>query len=589
MVVPYLSAVKTAAYRNIDTIGTSARFYVDLATLAGYPANSDRALVDDPVTWLSENTQSEYDAEFWRTQFVRGFSDNVRNPSVPVDLETFTKSRWLWLTDGATRFSLAMLDDERVKTKFGAALSLTDDELLRLVRAPSVSEEEIGVFIKPDEPGYKRRLIANLQLGAYIVAAYVKYLLTCFVGASPSFMKLAPTPVDGLDVVTLIRSGLPMMPLDESSYDYNFTTESWSGFTGFLKTCFKGNEGVDIFSAYIGRLTWRTRDATGVWRAGMPSGLALTSYLNSWVNYIKQCHIIGSPIHWAAGDDALVSSDLPLEEVAAAYAKFGAVVNPTKNWVSSTHAEFLKVLYHRTGSTGYPARVYSSLIWAVKATYATPVVKLNELAELWKQFYDRCGLPFDVGVVSRDLAAAVSRKLAGFNSSVAAEWLHASRACGGFGRVPWNNAVFKWVDVVERRSKYTNILIRVPELARYASEGSTFKRTYQRKVGRAFSTGHPVLLPPVTDLKSWEARLNGEDNPVRGSFRNMALGIIPLPVADGVSTRVMSYFAGALSLNVFPNLRGGSDRVVNRLDAAAAHLYSHVISWMQHHGLTEVS
>lgn len=589
VVVPYLSAVKTAAYRSINHLGTRARFYVDLATLAGYPDNKHRALVDDPDLWLSTNTPSQFSSGFWKDRFHQTFSASLATPFVPVDFHTFIVSRWMWLTDGATRFSLATLDDELVKTKFGAALSLSDERLLQLVESPTLQEEEIGVFIKPDEPGYKRRLIANLPLGAYITAAYIKYILSCFVGDSPSFMKLSPTPVDGLGVIEALRNGRTAMPLDESSYDYNFTSETWEGFNAFLLATFPGNEGVKLFTSYVGRLMWRAEDRTGVWRAGMPSGLALTSYVNSWVNYIKQCELIDSDYHWAAGDDVLTFSDMRLSDVASEYEKFGAVVNSTKNWTSNVCAEYLKVLYHHRGSTGYPARIYSSLIWSHKSVFTVPQVKLAELAELWKQFYDRCGLPMDLAEVSRDLSRAVSQKLSGFSSAVAAEWLHASRACGGYGRLPWNNATFRWTNVIERKLRYEKVLIRVPEVLRYASDATEFTRTYNRKRGRHFSMGPPLRLPPVTSMATWEARLNGEDNPVKGAFRNMALGTIPLPVVDGVSTRVMSFFASALSLNVLPNLRGDSGKVVSRLDAAAAHLADHVRVWMADRGLTEVS
>lgn len=98
----------------------------------------------------------------------------------------------------------------------------------------------------------------------------------------------------------------------------------------------------------------------------MPSGLALTSFLNSWMNYIKQARVVPGRLQWAAGDDVLVSPfvEKSLVEVAEQYAKFGSEVNAQKNWVSRRYAEYLKVLFTSGGTTGYPARVYSSLMWA---------------------------------------------------------------------------------------------------------------------------------------------------------------------------------------------------------------------------------
>jgi hypothetical protein len=62
--------------------------------------------------------------------------------------------------------------------------------------------------------GYKRRLIANVPLGGYIAAAYVRYLIEFFVGDSPFFMKLKTGISDIVSVVDLIRQRSLMMPLD---------------------------------------------------------------------------------------------------------------------------------------------------------------------------------------------------------------------------------------------------------------------------------------------------------------------------------------------------------------------------------------
>lgn len=63
---------------------------------------------------------------------------------------------------------------------------------------------------------------------------------------------------------------------------------------------------------------WKWDGKSGGWVSGMPSGLALTSFLNSWMNYIKQEAIVPGDLQWAAGDDVLVSPyvDKSLDEVA---------------------------------------------------------------------------------------------------------------------------------------------------------------------------------------------------------------------------------------------------------------------------------
>lgn len=591
-VVKVLSQLKTLLNLHADDLPLSSRYYIDLVNLSGYPLQEDRVMSDDPYKWLSSPVLSEYSSVWWQDRFAQTYADNVRGAVGPVSFSTFITSRWMWVTPGATRFSVALLDSEPVKTKFGAALSLSDQELLRLTLNPSPGvESDIGVFVKPDEMGYKRRLIANLPLGAYITAAYVRYLLELSVGSTPSFMNLSPSPVEALDVIKLLRLGHLAMPLDESAYDYHVSQESWSGFCSFLSSTFRGNPGVQRFSDIVHNTNWVFGDESGRWLAGMPSGLALTSYVNSWMNYIKQKHIVPGALQWAAGDDTLVFPSVPktLEDVAAEYARFGSDVNAAKNWLSRTRAEYLKVLYHRRGTTGYPARVYASLIWAGTERYFLPTDKLPELAELWKQFYDRLGLPLDENVVAADLSRAVAKKVSGFSTRVAKEWLHSPRALGGFGLIPYNDFSFSWDATVLRKLVYTNVRIRVPDVMFYGPDVKLVRGREKIRTGVTFHLGPPLSLPAVTDLSEWEKRLNREDNPIAGKYGSMALGIIPLPTINGVSTRVVSFFANSLGFNVLPNLRGSGSSVNSRLVLASLALYRYILAFMRMNALSELT
>lgn len=173
-----------------------------------------------------------------------------------------------------------------------------------------------------------------------------------------------------------------MMPLDESAYDYHVSRESWLGFFSFLKTIFGENHGITVLRSFFDSAFWEWDGNEGKWVSGMPSGLALTSYLNSWMNYIKQKTIVKGDLQWAAGDDVLVAPyvNSTLVEVAQQYQSFGSVVNASKNWVSYKYAEYLKVLYSSKGTVGYPARVYSSLLWAGVARSFLPSDRLPELS-----------------------------------------------------------------------------------------------------------------------------------------------------------------------------------------------------------------
>lgn len=81
-------------------------------------------------------------------------------------------------------------------------------------------------------------------------------------------------------------------------------------------------------------------------------------------------------------------------------------------------------------------------------------------------------------------------------------------------------------------------------------------------------------------MGEWEARLNGDDIPIKGQYGRMALDIVPLPVIPFVSTNRMSAFAARWGFHVFPNLRGRTDRIAARLLSASIGLAEMVKDWM---------
>lgn len=589
VVIPFLSSVKTVLHNNCDFIHRGWAHYLDLSVMAGYPTMDNREKADDPTLWLSTPTVSEYDQDWWFVQFQQTYFSNQPTSIRLLTYKEFVLNRWLWVTNGATRFSSALLDDEQVKTKFGAAISLSDSELLKHAFLEHDDSNKIGVFLKPDEPGYKRRLIANVSLGPYLVAAYIRYYIEKTIGKTPNFVTLDVLIDDKIDIVGLIQTGHTMVPLDESAYDYHVSRESWLGFHQFLASLDPNNIAFKLFFQYFNEATWSFEGKDGHWLSGMPSGLALTSFVNSWMNYIKQKHIIPSIWHKAAGDDVLAPpllNGVNLEAVALEYEKFGSSVNATKNWVSQRYAEYLKVLYDNQSSTGYAARVFSSLIWAGKERSFLPSDRLPELSELFKQFYDRLGVPFDEYTVARDLSASISSKTPNFSISLAKKWLHSPRAYGGFGLLPYNNVVFQWEAKVLKKRKYTNVIIQIPDVNFYDTEVKL--TTFERKLhaNRRWHCGYPLRLPTPVTLEQWERRLNGDDIPIKGKFGRASLDVIPLPTLNGISTGTMSAFARQLNFHVLPNIRGDSSTIVDALVLASMDLVTRVQKYCIEHNIS---
>lgn len=592
IVLPFFDDVKKTIHANINNLPPEFRYYLDIPTIAGFPPMKYRKMTDDPHLWLTDITHSSYSAKWWADAFNKTFGQTIiKTPDYLPTIEEFTHNRWLWVTTGATRFSKLVLDGAYVKTKFGAATSLSNSELDELVHKATVNihkpESTIGVFIKPDEKGFKRRLIANVPLGGYILASYIRFLVTRFTGDYPAFATLNPSTRQMVDVFRLLQSGQIFYPLDESSYDYNVSRESWDGFFLFLDSIFPHNKGVRLFKTYFDRAIWAFDGKEGKWNAGMPSGLALTSFLNSWMNYIKQQEIIPGVINWAAGDDVLAVPyrQKTLEQISDEYKTFGSVSNPIKNWFSDKYAEYLKRIYSARGSSGYPARIYSSLIWAGTERFFLPTDRLAELYELFKQFFDRLGLPMDERYVAKDLARAVSNKISNFNMYTALDWLHSPRVHGGAGRLPYNNLTFTWNVQNKHFGKIENNLIRIPRNISYSGAVTLTIGTYRLQSNVGFRLGPSYRLLPIENIQQWEARLNREDITYKGPFSSLVLDVIPLPSVDFISTSLMSQIAADFDFNSYPNLTGSWNAIASRLILASKALVQKVVSLMHENSL----
>lgn len=587
IVLPFFNALKMKIHHNINDLPPEFRYFLDIPTIAGFPKMDQRQMTDDPYLWLTDVTHSQFDENWWQSQFRITFGQSsVKVPDALLTIKEFAMSPWLWVTEGATNQSKLIINGELVKTKFGAAVSRPldyfYDSVLAAVRHAHSPFSQIGVFIKPDEKGYKRRLIANVPLGGYILAAYIRYLITSFTGDYPAFCNLSPTTEQIYDVFHLLKQEREFYPLDESAYDYNVSRESWDGFFRFLRNQFPENEGVALFKRYFDIAIWSFDGKEGKWLAGMPSGLALTSFLNSWMNYIKQMTIVPGHINWAAGDDVLAVpySQPTLEEVSKDYAAFGSVSNPIKNWTSNRYCEYLKRLYHKTGTSGYPARIWASIIWAGTERFFLPADKLAELYELFKQFFDRLGIHMPETYVAADLSRSVSNKVPGFSIAIALLYLHSPRVHGGAGRLPYNNVTFTWTVENKHFDKIENNRIRIPRNIRYSGRVELKIGSYTLSPHVSFRFGNPYRLLPITNETEWEKRLNREDISYHGPFQHLILDVIPLPSLDFISTAMTSQIAADKKFNAYPNLHGSWQACSTRLIRGSLLLVDHIQSDM---------
>lgn len=570
------SFIKRYYHSNCDTLPAIFYSYVELDSINSTPKHEFKANDDNATKWLSGYIKDVHNENWWQVQILNTLSANsITNNEPLLSFSQFIRSPWLWVTPGACHESKLKLNGESVDTKFGAAVSLTPEQLeaavLKSIRPDSVN---ITIFEKGDEKGFKRRLIANGDLGSYLITAYIRYLIEYLDGSIPQWMTASPNLFVNTKVMELIQTQTTVIPLDESQFDHHLSWSAWTGLDHALHQLFPNNIGVHMFSLLLNNTLIREGGNITKWSKGMPSGLAITAICNSLFNFIKQ-QAIASPIHYALGDDVLLaSSEYSLKYLSDYYASFGAELNPSKNWLSKQHGEYLHFLYSHDARTGYPARIYGSLIFAVKFTDTTPLQRLNELALLFKEFFDRLTLPMDENIVAADLSRAVSTKWAGFSAVTAKEWLHIPSAVGGFGCYPYVYKRFEEITETIGTQEYTGNRIRLRPKAVTRSIG--FKITHLTINTARYRLGPTLKLPKIQTLEDWEKSINMDYPGYSKLELTLGFSVIPLPKLPYISVNRMSEFAHQASFNAYPNLSGNITSVTTRLIMAGLALVGYV-------------
>lgn len=580
IVVPFFSEMKRLLHVYINDLPPLAYCYSELETICGYPIAKYRVQDDSAFDWLTKPTSETHSAAWWFVNILRVFQTNRAKPrQVLLSLREFIHNRWLWVTSGASSESEAIFNQTKLKTKFGAAISLSDDQLFHLVEQAQRPENfNIQIFVKPDERGYKKRLIANVKLGGYLIAAYIRYLIEWYQGSEPKWMTATLRPDDDVTIIQLLQQGQRAVPLDESKYDYHVSRESWLGLISVLHHLFPDNEGVQAFDRFFSVSRWydRSNHTFGPWLKGMPSGLAITSIGNTLFNYVKQS-AVESPVHYALGDDALIFNEqYTLTQLELYYDTFGAVVNSKKNWESRAYAEFLHYLYTRHSRAGYPARIYGSMIYALKFTDVTPMVRLNELATLWYNFFVRAQIEPKQDIIYRDLSRAVSTSFK-WPTSTIDKWIHSPAALGGYGMLPYQYYRFK-IKTKTVDYFYENVRIN-PGPVKVPIKTTVSIHKYII-APRSFVCIRPPRLPPITTLEEWEMLLRHESPLDSQSRTREDYGLIPLPRLPNVSVSVISMFARKWNFYEYYNLHGTFLARTSRLIAASIFLAAKIQEFM---------
>jgi len=436
--------------------------FIDLQTLVGYPKSSDRVFKNDIPGWLVDK-DNEYDRVVYNKVEINSIFSELFGVTIPgnFDYKNFTEyllARGTWINSGSSKYSkLTVLEKdkyEKLKTKLGVALTLSDRELLKLCDVKQILREGFHAFVKSDEKGVKGRYIINVPFGLYVLQ---KYVIDKFLFLKPQYSEILGLVSSGNKVINLIRQerGGYFIPLDFDSFDHHVSFELYYLFYDYLELTMPEEKNIiNMLRKCHTKMPVFDVDGIklGYWSKGVPSGMYMTAFFDTLVNIVYS-KLVGKmlpvKVLYARGDDSVLydKNNVNLTLLSEAYKNVGAKVNVEKNWKSATEFEILKMMCTYTEVFQYPARAFASVAWSYP-DYRNNTIsnKLNTIVSVWKEFADRILMDADEfeKLVIREFNLAFRNRVV-YKSLIQKQfkqnqffkiWLHTPNQFGGFGLIP---------------------------------------------------------------------------------------------------------------------------------------------------------
>lgn len=193
-----------------------------------------------------------------------------------------------------------------------------------------------------------------------------------------------------------------LIPLDYTAYDHTISKELIIESMHIIEKY--GCDSVrsitarirEAFILYCDNLYVSYNDTRIKYNHGMLSGWKITNSCESFINYMTTRVVMSrvfSPskieLITTMGDDMVAVIDAPgyenrlhdvLKLISDEYSKMGIEANPTKNSISYTFIEFLRVAYYPFFSLSYPTRAYNSLFYS-KPTSSKQILDDAEIVQ----------------------------------------------------------------------------------------------------------------------------------------------------------------------------------------------------------------
>lgn len=470
-----------------------SQYWMYLVNLETFGLHVDGAFTqrdkDDIIKWVQTDYPKHYDNNdtdgkkyhtLLRHEILNLNNCFIRNKNaVPRSVSDFLKDINKYCLSGTTFLPIHVrVGDERPrKTKGAAFLGMTEYQLSEIITnfsplhakaIPKLETGKIRYVIVADERSY-------LQM-TYI-SDYFEQLIA-HNDQSTLFMAQEQIHLMKIQLCKLLANGTyGMLPLDQSEFDHQPSMDDIIACLDLIDSMLPERfEYHHVLSILKRELIYGTQihlpdNSVITHKKGILSGWRWTALIDTLINiatFNLVVHYIVDNIDMnfypvmfnAQGDDDLIVLDntqwcLLMVKI---YEQFGIKVNIKKFFISSDYHEYLRIVYSKSGSKGYPARSIVSLLInsPINADPPAGFSRARQQATNWYIAMNRgC-------VVKPDMIRDISK-----GNSLSPEetelWLHTPACVGGFGAYPESDT---WLAISDGFWEYSgslhNVKLNVP-------------------------------------------------------------------------------------------------------------------------------
>jgi hypothetical protein len=441
------------------------KIFVDAKSLFGYGDIADFKAVDEYIRgwtqtpfqplWHGERDDESYYAAFKKASDAIMEHSTVSLPN-EVSLETFVSDLAMMGTTGSgfnpdekqtfdTNFENEQV--KHLKNKYTMAASMTvEKKLIKMKqKKPQISNVSQKIELKP-----KFRLIVSGEFWLSMKMRFVRQWLNRWL-AGTGWSTLWSTKEQNWDMWNKscdFSKGVKV-PLDQTKFDWHANKKQLNilllSIRRVIEKYASDPEMLEVMDAIIvamqsGKIIFEGHKYD--WNNGILSGWDWTAFLDTYMNYVEfqmalevSNTYVKTTVDWVnvQGDDQNIQTDDWVSALAywAAMESMNVDVNPTKNFFSSVHNEYLRKGCDSAGLNGYPLRMVNSICWHYPGSpfQQDKIAKLRNIWDNWIKLGERIGADLTELFIEDALGAKIS-------SDIVHKFPNIPKVLGGGGRTP---------------------------------------------------------------------------------------------------------------------------------------------------------